>query len=192
MPPAYQTGQMDIFQIQELFMRGQGRGDHRLGRLRRAGARPGDLDGADKVAFAVHPGMRQADGSISRWANIGGQPFVLTTWNDEETIKETLDFVKWWESPEIQKKFAKNGGQSGLQSVMAMPEYNKYRPWNQAHVAMLPWQRDVWHIPEFFELLTQQQEEFDKAITGQNSAQEALDSVAEFQQEVLEDAGRIE
>jgi multiple sugar transport system substrate-binding protein len=57
---------------------------------------------------------------------------------------------------------------------------------------MLPWQRDVWHTPEFFELLTQQQEEFDKAITGQISAQEALDEVAEFQQELLEDAGRIE
>ena len=36
---------------------------------------------------------------------------------------------------------------------------------------MIDWQKDVWHIPEFFELLTQQQEEFDKAITGQISAQ---------------------
>ena len=57
---------------------------------------------------------------------------------------------------------------------------------------MLPWQRDVWHIPEFFELLTQQQAQFDAAITGQISAKEALDEIAEFQQEVLEDVGRIE
>jgi multiple sugar transport system substrate-binding protein len=192
MPPAYQTGQMDIFQIQELFMQGKvaaivdwvGLGEPVLDES--------TSTVSDKAAFAVAPGLRQSDGSISRWANIGGQPFVLTTWNDEETIKEALDFVKWWESAEVQKKFAQNGGQSGLQSVMALPEYNEYRPWNQAHVAMLPWQRDVWHIPEFFELLTQQQEEFDKAITGQISAQEALDSVAEFQQEVLEDAERIE
>ena len=50
------------------------------------------------------------------------------------------------------------------------------RPWNRAHKEMLDWQRDVWHIPEFFELLTQQQQEFDKAITGQISAKQALDT----------------
>jgi multiple sugar transport system substrate-binding protein len=77
-------------------------------------------------------------------------------------------------------------------SVMADPDYNDLRPWNRAHVEMLDWQRDVWHIPEFFELLTQQREEFDKAITGQIGTKEALDAVAEFQQDVLEEAGHIE
>ena len=51
-----------------------------------------------------------------------------------------------------------------------MPEYNDLPPLEPGPCGeMLPWQRDVWHIPEFFELLTQQQEEFDKAITGQKS-----------------------
>jgi multiple sugar transport system substrate-binding protein len=77
-------------------------------------------------------------------------------------------------------------------SVMADPSYDGLRPWNRAHKEMIDWQRDVWHVPEFFELLTQQQEEFDKAITGQITAKEALDSVARFQQQTLEDAGRIE
>ena len=36
-------------------------------------------------------------------------------------------------------------------------------------------------------MLTQQQEEFDRAITGQIGAKEALDNIAEFQQELLED-----
>ncbi len=192
MPPAYQTGQMDIFQIQELFMQGKVAAIVDWVGLAEPVLDPSTSTVSDKAAFGVAPGLRQADGSISRWGNIGGQPFVLTTWNDDETVKEALDFVKWWESADVQKKFAQNGGQSGLQSVMALPEYKDYRPWNQAHVAMLPWQRDVWHTPEFFELLTQQQEEFDKAITGQISAQEALDEVAEFQQNLLEDAGRIE
>jgi multiple sugar transport system substrate-binding protein len=192
MPPTYQTGQMDIFQIQELFMQGKVAAIIDWVGLGEPVLNPETSTVHDKAAFAVAPGLRKEDGTIERWANIGGQPFVLTTWNGEEVIKEALDFVKWWESPDVQKKFAQNGGQSGLRSVMELPEYNDYRPWNRAHVAMLPWQRDVWHIPEFFELLTQQQEEFDKAITGQISAREALDSVAEFQQEVLEDAGRID
>jgi multiple sugar transport system substrate-binding protein len=57
---------------------------------------------------------------------------------------------------------------------------------------MLDWQRDVWHIPEFFELLTQQQQEFDKAITGQQSAKQTLDNIAAFQQNLLEEEGLIQ
>ena len=39
---------------------------------------------ADKVAFAQSPGLRGTDGKLIRWSNIGGQPFVLTTWNTDE------------------------------------------------------------------------------------------------------------
>ncbi len=192
MPPVAQTGQMDIFVIQDLYMQGKvgaiidwvGLGEPVLD--------PATSTVHDKSAFGPAPGLRKEDGSIDRTGNIGGQPFVLTTWNDDAVIKEALNVVKWWLNPETQKTFVANGGQSGLMSVMADPEYNDLRPWNRAHVEMLDWQRDVWHIPEFFELLTQQQEEFDKAITGQISAKEALDAVAEFQQEVLEEAEHIQ
>ena len=56
-------------------------------------------------------------------------------WNDDTVVKEALDVVKWWLSTDVQKKFAANGGQSGLKSVMALPEYNDYRPWNRAQAA---------------------------------------------------------
>jgi multiple sugar transport system substrate-binding protein len=47
-------------------------------------------------------------------------------------------------------------------------------------------------VPSFFELLVNSQEEYDKAITGQQSAKEALDNIAAFQQELLEDEGLID
>lgn len=191
-PPAYKTGQMDIFQIQELFMQGKVAAIIDWVGLAEPVLDPKTSTVSDKAAFAMAPGRRMPDGTIARWANIGGQPFVFTTWTDEDMIKEGLDIVKWWESPEVQTKFAQGGGQSGRISIMSKPEYASYRPWNQAYVDMLPWQRDVWHIPEFFELLTQQQEQFDKAITGQATAQQALDAVAQFQDKLLRDAGRIE
>ena len=192
MPPVAQTGQMDIFVIQDLYMQGKvattidwvGLGEPVLD--------PKTSTVSDKSAFGPAPGLRKEDGSIDRTGNIGGQPFVLTTWNDDAVVKEALNVVKWWLKPDTQREFVANGGQSGLKSIMAEPEYNGLRPWNRAHVEMIDWQRDVWHIPDFFEMLTQQQEEFDKAITGQIGAKEALDSVAEFQQELLEDAGLIE
>ena len=117
---------------------------------------------------------------------------MLTTWNSETVTKEAIDFVKWWLSKETQTKFAQAGGQSGLKSVYSTPEYNTYRPWNHAFGPSLDWQKDVWHIPEFFELLVEQQEEFDKAITGQKSAKDALDTIATFQQDLLTEAGHIE
>ena len=191
MPPVAKTGQMDIFVIQDLYMQGKvasiidwvGLGEPVLD--------PKTSKVHDKSAFGPAPGLKKEDGSIDRTGNIGGQPFVLTTWNSPEVDQAALEVVKWWLNPETQMNFVANGGQSGLMSVMAKPEYDTLRPWNRAHKEMLDWQRDVWHIPEFFELLTQQQEQFDKAITGQISAKEALDAVAAFQQQTLEDAGRI-
>ena len=63
---------------------------------------------------------------------------------------------------------------------------------NAQYRQSLEWQKDLWHVPEMFEMLTQQQEEFDRAITGQISAKEALDNIAEFQDELLRDADRLE
>jgi len=192
MPPVATTGQMDIFVMQDLFMQGK------VGAIIDwVGLGEPVLDPAtslvhDKSAFAVAPGLRKDDGTIDRTGNIGGQPFVLTTWNSDAVVDESLNIVKWWLDSATQLEFVANGGQSGLESVMADPGYNDLRPWNRAHVEMIDWQKDVWHVPVFFELLTQQQEEFDKAITGQISAREALDEVAEFQQELLEDEGLID
>jgi multiple sugar transport system substrate-binding protein len=192
MPPVVETGTMDIFKVDELFREGKvawiiqwiGFGESTIN--------PQTSKVADKAAFAMHPGLRQPDGSLARWANIGGQPFVMTTWNDDETVAEMVDFVKWWLSPEIQTEFAKRGGQSGLQSVYSKDDYATFRPWNHAWGDSLDWQKDVWHVPSFFELLVQSQEEYDKAITGQQTAKEALDNIATFQQDLLEEEGLIE
>ena len=191
-PPVAKTGTMDIFKTDELFREGKVAANIQWIGFGESALNPQTSKVSDKVDFAMMPGTRGADGKLIRWSNIGGQPFVLTTWNDETVTKEAIDFVKWWLSKETQTKFAQAGGQSGLQSVYSTPEYNTYRPWNHAFGPSLDWQKDVWHIPEFFELLVQQQEEFDKAITGQKSAKEALDAIAAFQQELLTEAGHIQ
>ena len=181
MPPVAKTGTMDIFKSDELFREGKVAMNIDWIGLGEASLDPNTSKVSDKLVFGQMPGT-MVDGKMVRWSNIGGQPFVLTTWNDETVTKEAIDLVKWWLSKDTQTKFAQAGGQSGLQSVFNTPEYNTYRPWNHAFGPSLDWQKDVWHIPEFYELLVEQQEEFDKAITGQKSAKEALDAIAAFQQ----------
>ncbi|MFV2092422.1 MAG: carbohydrate ABC transporter substrate-binding protein, partial [Hyphomicrobiales bacterium] len=87
--------------------------------------------------------------------------------------------------------FAKKGGSVALVSLNTKPEYNGYKPWNRAFVDSLGYQKDIWHVPEFFELLTQQQEMLNAVVAGQISASDALDAIAKNQATVLREAGRL-
>ena len=191
MPPVVKTGGMDVFKTDELFREGKvamivqwiGFGENTIN--------PQTSKVADKVAFAQMPGLRGSDGKIIRWSNIGGQPFVLMTWTTDQQIKEVLDFVKWWLSPQVQHQFAAAGGQSAIKSVYNDPKYVGYRPWNRTWAPGLEWQKDTWHIPEFFELLVQGQEQYDLATTGKQDAKTTLDNIAAFQEKLLKGAGHI-
>jgi len=192
MHPSHRTGGMGIFEMQALYLEGKiasminwvGLGapvvDPKLSKVN------------DITGYARQPGTMQADGTISRWANLGGQPFVMTTWMTDDEIDASFRIIKWWLSYDVQIAAVKAGGQSCMKSIIYSDGYNALAPWNAAYVASMDWQKDVWHIPEFFELLTQQQEEFDKAITGQQDAKTTLDNIAEFQQELLEEVDRIQ
>ncbi|HET7716949.1 MAG TPA: ABC transporter substrate-binding protein [Bauldia sp.] len=192
MPPVVKTGGMDIFKTDELFREGKVASIIQWIGFAESTINPETSKVADSVAFALAPGLKGADGKIVRWANIGGQPFVIMTWATDTQIKEAVDFVKWWLSPEVQHMFAAQGGQSAMKSVYTDPKYVTYRPWNRTWAPGLEWQKDTWHIPEFFELLVQGQEQFDLAITGQQDAKTTLDNMAAFQEELLTEAGHIE
>ncbi len=116
---------------------------------------------------------------------------MLTTWNSDDVTQESLNFVKWWLSEPVQTEFARRGGQSGRKSVYEKADYVTFRPWNRTWAGSLDWQRDVWHVPDFFELLVQSQEEYVKAITGQQDAATTMTNIAEFQQDLLGQAGLI-
>ena len=85
MPPVVKTGTMDIFKTDELFREGKVACDIEWIGFAESTITPADLEG--RRQGRVRPGARAcagADGKIIRWANIGGQPFVLTTWNSDE------------------------------------------------------------------------------------------------------------
>ncbi len=192
MPPVVKTGSMDIFKTDELFREGKTALNVQWIGFAESVINPDTSKVAGDVVFAAMPGTKQADGTINRTSNIGGQPFVIMTWTEDDKIKEAVDFVKWWLSPEIQHEFAAAGGQSAIKSVYNDPKYVTYRPWNRTWAPGLEWQQDVWHVPQFFELLVQQQEQYDLAITGKQDAKTTLDAIAKFQQQLLEDADLIQ
>ena len=192
MHPSHRTGGMGIFEMQALYLEGKIASMINWVGLGAPVVDPNLSKVNDITGYARQPGTMQDDGIISRWANLGGQPFVLTTWMTQEEIDASFKIIKWWLSYDVQIEAVKAGGQSCMKSIIYSDGYNALAPWNAAYVASMDWQKDVWHIPEFFELLTQQQEEFDKAITGQQDAKTTLDNIAEFQQELLEEVDRIQ
>ena len=191
MPPVARTGTMDIFKSDELFREGKVAMNIDWIGLGEASLDPKTSKVSDKLVFGQMPGT-MVDGKNVKWSNIGGQPFVLTTWTTDVQIKEAVEFVKWWLSSDIQHQFAQAGGQSAVKSVYTDPKYVTYRPWNRAWAPSLDWQKDVWHVPQFFELLTQQQDQFDLAITGKQDSKTTLDNIAKFQQNLLTEAGLIQ
>jgi multiple sugar transport system substrate-binding protein len=192
MPPVARTGTMDIFKSDELFREGKVAMNVDWIGVGEASLDPKASKVVGKLVVGLAPGTPGPDGKLVRWSNIGGQPFVLTTWTTDTQTKEAVEFVKWWLSDDIQNQFAAAGGQSAVPSVYNNPKYVTYRPWNRAWAASLDWQKDVWHVPQFFELLTQQQDQFDLAITGKQDAKTTLDNIAKFQQNLLTEAGLIQ
>jgi multiple sugar transport system substrate-binding protein len=192
MPPLAKTATMGIAEIDELFRSGKVAYMIEWVGFAESSLNPQISKVSDKVAFAQSPGLRGPDGKLIRWNNIGGQPFVLTTWNSDEVTQESLAFCKWWLSSEVQHEFAKRGGQSALKTVYDTPEYLTYRPWNRAWGPSLDWQKDVWHVPDFYELLVNSQEEYSKAITGSQDAKTTMDNIAAFEQKLLTESGMIE
>ena len=140
---------------------------------------------ADKLMVVVPPGH---DGK--RVYNLGGQPFVVGS--KTKHVKEVLAYIKWWFQDEQQLRFARGGGLPATTTLIGSDEFKALSPWTRAFSDAVPLQQDVWKHPEFFQLLTAQQEEFHKAVTGSQTAKEALDNAARRQETILEDWGEYD
>lgn len=80
--------------------------------------------------ISLHPGVRQQDGTVARWATGSGQSAMIFKGSKKQ--KEAWQLLKWWMSTETQTEFAAN-----LQTMFG-PEYM----WNTSNLeafAKLPW-----------------------------------------------------
>lgn len=125
---------------------------------------------------------------------MGGQPWVINAFNDDDHMRVAIDVLKWWYSKETQDKFIKeNGGLPWSKEGAANPEYLAVAHYVKPFLSMLEEGRsqDFWHLPEYAEMLAVQQEAFNGYATGQvKSAKDALEYAAAKQQQILFKAGR--
>lgn len=147
----------------------------------------------DTTLVMPPPGFKQADGTVKRVYTIGGQPWVINAFNDDDHMQVAIDYMKWWYQKDTQLEFAKRGGNPTTSEVLDSEGFEQIQPWYQTYKFMLQEgrSRDFWHDPKYSEMLSAQQEAFSAYMTGQvKDPLQALNYAACTQQKILHDAGR--
>ena len=99
-----------------------------------------------------------------------------------------LSYVKWFESKDTQLQWAGLGGFSARKSVLASDTFKNAAPYNPAFTDAYQYVKDFWNIPEYNSMLQTEMENLNLAVTGQEDPKAALDTIAQKQQSILDEA----
>ncbi|MCC6314865.1 MAG: extracellular solute-binding protein [Thermomicrobiales bacterium] len=147
----------------------------------------------DQVLIVPPPGFKGPDGDLTRVYTVGGQPWVINAFNDEDHMQVSIDYMKFWYLPETQLEYSRRGGNSAVQAVLDDPNWVTMQPHFRAYKYMLDRSRDFWHDPNYAEMLSIQQEAWSAYVTDVvTDPMLALQYTACKQQQILYDAGRSE
>lgn len=135
---------------------------------------------AENIGFAVVPGEEE------HFISLGGQGMSISAYSENQDAAKA--FIEWLQSDEIQTRWVEGGGFSGRNSILASDAFLNAAPYNPTFAEAFQYVKDFWNIPEYNQLLSIQGEYLNLAISGQMDPQEALDAIAEEQQEVLDEA----
>ena len=135
---------------------------------------------SDNLAFDLVPG------EVKHVTSLGGMGLSVSSYTKNKDA--SLTFVKWFESKDTQLAWARLGGFSARKSVLASEDFQKTTPYNPIFAKAYLDVRDFWNVPEYNQMLQPQMEHLNLAITGQEEPKQALDTIAEEQQKILDEA----
>lgn len=147
---------------------------------------------ANDQIMIVPPPKHGTGADADRIYTMGGQPWVINAFNDEEKMRVAIDFLNWWYLPETALEFTRRGGNPCDRATLSGADFDGINPWNRAYKYMLEpgRSRDFWHHPKYAEMLAVQQEAFSSFMTGQTEdAMQALTYAACNQQLILAEHG---
>jgi multiple sugar transport system substrate-binding protein len=120
---------------------------------------------------------------------LGGMGLHISKYIPEEKQAEALNFIKWFQTPEAQKKWAQLGGVPARNDVLDSPEFLEAAPWNFVMKDSVPRLRDFWNLPEYAKLLNVHSTQVNAAISGTQEPKAALDKLAADEQAILDESG---
>lgn len=137
----------------------------------------------EKLGFATLP-TQETD-----VVPLGGMGMHVSAYADDPQVAEALNFIRWFEQEEIQKLWAANGGVPARTDALESPEFLEAGPFNQVYADSVPRMRDMWNVPEYAQLVDIENTNVNAALNGAKDPEEALDDIAEQQQDVLDSSG---
>lgn len=148
------------------------------------GKRPEQI--LEKLGFAALP-PQEAD-----VVPLGGMGMHVSKYASAEDQAEALNFIKWFEQPEVQKMWAAAGGVPARKDALESPEFLEATPWNKVYTESVPRLRDMWNVPEYAKLIDIENTNVNAALNGVKDPEQALNDIATEQQKVLDASGGLE
>lgn len=139
----------------------------------------------DKLGFATLPTQ---DSDV---VPLGGMGMHISAYVSESQQAEALNFMKWFEQEDIQKKWAAAGGVPSRTDAIQSPEFLEAGPFNQVYADSVARMRDMWNVPEYAKLIDIENTNVNAALNGAKSPEDALNDIAEQQQSVLDGGGGL-
>lgn len=137
----------------------------------------------DKLGFATLPKQK------TDLVPLGGMGMHVSSYTSPEQQAEALNFMKWFEQADIQKKWAAAGGVPSRTDALQSPEFLNGPPFNQVYTDSVSRQRDMWNVPQYAQLIDIENTNVNAALNGSADPKEALDTIAKDQQAVLDSSG---
>jgi multiple sugar transport system substrate-binding protein len=143
---------------------------------------------AADIGYFVNPAGPYGD----QHAALGGQGMSIISYIDDDQKKGSEDFIRWFAQEDVQAEWARLGGYTCNENVLATQEFLDATPFNPAFAETMGFVMDFWNNPVYAELLTVTQQELGNFIVaGEGTAQEAMDSIAAEHTEILLEAGLL-
>lgn len=140
--------------------------------------------GGDRSGFFVNPSQKVPASAL------GGQGISVVTYSDKRDL--ALKYIKWFATPEVQKKWWKLGGYSCHKAVLEDPNFPNTAPFAADFLEAMQNVKDFWQEPTYAELLLSMQKRVhDYVVAGEGTAQEALDKLLDDWKEVFIDDGKL-
>ena len=144
---------------------------------------------AANTGFFVNP----AGPGGAQHAALGGQGMSIISYIAPERQEAAKAFIRWFAQENIQVEWARVGGYTCNINVLQSEEFLNATPYNAAFAETMTFVKDFWNIPVFGDLLLVAQTELGKYIvSGEGTAQEAMDNIATQHDAILREAGIIE
>lgn len=141
--------------------------------------------GGERIGFFVNPAGPGGHGS-----QLGGQGISVVAYSPNRN--EALQYIKWFASAEVQKKWWSLGGYSCHKAVLGDPNFASSAPFAADFLTAMGEVIDFWAEPSYAQLLqAMQRRVHDYVVADQGTAKQALDQLIVDWTRVFKEDGKI-